>query len=217
MHNKIIVFIFVLLLLVALIITILNEMCILAFSTPITIWTILLVLVTFYYAHISFQILENQNNSEKVKWFQQIHLEVIPNFIVADQLLIKGFNLHFDNISEGIAIDNKIQIFEGDSLLEFEESDKNTVKLNIGAIPSKIRIEKSFILVKDIKLKRDEIRKFRIFLEFTNPLKIKNGLYYTLECFAETNEKIRCSINLVDFNNGISAPDFKKFRSLVKE
>lgn len=183
--------------------------------SPITAWTIVLALVTLYYAYTTSQILAEQSDSEKVKWFQQIYLSIKPVSLVADQCVLIGFNISFSNISNGIAMDCKIRLFEGDSLLEFKETDSEQA-LNVGAIPTQISfpIELNAMLKKPIDIHEKTSRTFRIYLEYTNPLKIKNGLYYIMTCKGESREKLSCIVRLVDINNGVSMLDLNKFREM---
>ena len=214
--NKAFTYTFTLLLLAALTLTILSELCILNFSTPITIWTILLVLVTFYYAHTTFQILNNQNKAEKIKWFQQIFLSIKPDYIIADQIKIRSFKCEFRNISEGIAINCRFKMYEGDSLVDLKDNELSTSNtIDIGAIPSNFPLEYNIMLDKELNLRENEIKRFRVFLEYTNPIKIENGLYYILTCIAESREKVSCTVKLVDFNNGLSRPNLRKIRKMA--
>ena len=195
--------------------SILYELKCIEIFAPITAWTIVLALVTLYYAYTTSQILEEQSNSEKVKWFQQIHLSIKPVSIVADQCVLQGFEVSLSNISNGIAMDATIRIFVGDSLLEFKEMD-SAQELQIGAIPAGIPIKLMLMLKKVINIRDKEVKMFRIYLEYNNPLKIKNGLYYVLTCKGESRKKLSCTVRLIDFNNGISKPDLTKFREMSK-
>lgn len=215
---KIVNLIIVCILIVLIFHSILYELnCIQIFS-PITAWTIVLALVTLYYAYTTSQILEEQSNSEKVKWFQQIFLSIKPVSMVADKCLLLGFSIRFSNISTGIAMDCKLRIFEGDSLLEFKETNSEQA-LNIGAIPTEIMIpiELEAILKNPINIHEKTSRTFRIHLEYTNPLKVYNGLYYIMTCRAESREKLSCTVRLIDFDNGVSMPDLNKFREMAKQ
>lgn len=204
----------IIILLLGVIFNVMIEVCKLKTPSVQTVWTAILVIITAYYAFTNHRMLRIQTRAEKLKYFQQIKLEIAPNYryiSVEEGFKIELLECVFTNISNGLAYASTVKIFKGDSIVEIITEAGHTIEKEIGILPPNVDIKHLFHLKDKINFNGNSL-KLRLILKTTNPLKIENTLFYLLEFQSYERDKLRCFVSLLDFDDGINKPDLKMVR-----
>ncbi len=127
-------------------------------------WTIILVVITSFYAYSTFQILEIQKKSEILKYFLQVNLKSVK----IDQIsrYVDKIELEFLNFSNGMGHNAKFRIYNGDSIIEMKDKDKIYIDKDIGILVPNLSNRQKIFFKDPIEV--SDKTKLRLELKFIN-------------------------------------------------